>query len=71
MEEKQIHAIPLGPGSEPLLTGNECKSISEFQEKLFELSNKSFFQLCFGVFVLQSQEFKYEGILGLKLGCPL
>jgi hypothetical protein len=54
MEEKQIHAIPLRPDCEPLLMGNECKIISEFQEKLFELSNKSFFQLCFGVFVLQS-----------------
>ena len=54
MKEEEIHTIPFGTDSEPFLTSNECKIISQFQEKLFELSNKSLFQLSFGVLILQS-----------------
>jgi hypothetical protein len=38
MEEEEIHAIPFDIHCEPLLTGNECKVIAQFQQELFELS---------------------------------
>src|SRR4030081_636378 len=65
MEKHKIHPIPFVTHSQPFLTGDEGKIVSEFEQELFQAMNQSIFERAFRVFIFQSKKLQDHGVLDL------
>src|SRR6266576_1399929 len=63
MKKHEIYPIPFVTHSQPFLTSDEGKILSEFEQELLQPVNQSIFERAFRVFIFQSKKLQNHGVL--------
>ena len=58
MKEEQVYAIPFVTNTKALLSADETEITAQFQEEGLQMTDERLFQVGFGVFILEAEEFK-------------
>jgi hypothetical protein len=62
VEEDEVHAIPRAADAEAALASDEGEVAAEFEQEGFEVADEGVFEVGFGVFVAEVEEFEHERV---------
>ena len=68
MKEQQIDSVPFVADPQTPLSAHETEVSAQFQEEGLQTADQRFFQIAFGILILEVQEFEDEWVLDFLLG---